>query len=203
MDDASKTRWTLIGQLKNLDDERSWKDFNDRYRPLIVNFAKKAGLRTEEAQEVAQETMASVAKTIQNFVIGSEHGSFRAWLLRMARWRIADQFRKRTPIVQSGEERNETRTPEVERIPNDGPGELERLWDIEWSSWLLGMALRELPSQISADQFQIFHMLTVEQMPVSKVAALVGHVTAHIYLAKHRASKALNKILKRLEKEWG
>lgn len=87
-----------ITRLKDWDDQDSWKQFFDTYSELILNVARKAGLRDAEAHEVVQETVISVSKSIGQFKTGSEHGSFKSWLLNTTRWRIMDQFRKRRKL---------------------------------------------------------------------------------------------------------
>ena len=82
--------------MKDWGDQASWEDFFRTYWKLIYGVATKAGLTDAEAQDVVQETILTVARNIQGFEVGSEHGSFKAWLLQNTRWRIADQFRKRS-----------------------------------------------------------------------------------------------------------
>jgi hypothetical protein len=89
------TRQSLLERLKDWGDQTSWQDFFDTYWRLIYNVALKAGLTDAEAQEVVQETVIAVAKKIPGFQTDPDRGSFRAWLMRLTRWRITDQFRKR------------------------------------------------------------------------------------------------------------
>src|SRR4051812_20079887 len=56
------TRATLLHRLKNWEDNSSWHEFFNIYWRLIYGIARKAGLREEEAQDVVQETLISVAK---------------------------------------------------------------------------------------------------------------------------------------------
>src|ERR1044071_4251683 len=96
-DELIPTRWSLIQRLRNWDDQDSWKEFFDTYWRLIYGTAMKAGLSEAEAQDVVQETVISVCRNVQNFQTTPEAGSFKNWLLRMTRWRIVDQVRKRNP----------------------------------------------------------------------------------------------------------
>src|SRR5437667_12874824 len=93
--DSIPTRQSLLNRLKDWGDQASWQDFFDTYWQLIYNVAIKAGLSDTEAQEVVQETVIAVAKKIPEFKADPARGSFSAWLMRLTRWRIADQFRKR------------------------------------------------------------------------------------------------------------
>src|SRR3989442_10370158 len=90
-----QTRWSLIGRLKDMDDQQSWQEFFDAYWKLIYSVALKAGLSDAEAQDVVQETVISVAKKMPEFNADPAAGSFKSWLLTLTRWRIVDQARKR------------------------------------------------------------------------------------------------------------
>src|SRR5262245_9772839 len=93
--DPIPTRHSLLNRLKDLGDRESWQEFFDTYWQLIYKVALKAGLNDAEAQDVVQETLIALTKTISEFKADPARGSFSAWLMRLTRWRIADQFRKR------------------------------------------------------------------------------------------------------------
>src|SRR5690349_17263653 len=92
------TRATLLARLENLQDQASWQEFFDIYWRLIYGVAHQAGLTDVEAEDVVQETMISVAKHMPTFKYDPTIGSFKGWLLKLTRWRILDQLRKRAPF---------------------------------------------------------------------------------------------------------
>ena len=200
-DETSRTSWTLVAHLKNLDDQPSWKEFYGRYRGVIIAVARGAGLQEEEAEDVLQETMAAVAKNIQGFVADPARGSFRAWLLNMVRWRVQDQRRKRSPVAADNRAPGEATatTATVERVPDRREVDLESLCDTEWKKWLASEAWKELQLEVKAEHYQIFYLLEVREKPIAEVAQLVKRNRAQIYLIKHRVAGALKKIVKRLE----
>src|ERR1700751_1652211 len=89
------TRRSLVERLDNWEDRKHWQEFFDTYWKLIYSAARKSGLTDVEAQEVVQETIITVAKSIEKLKYDPAVGSFKGWLLQITRWRIADQFRKR------------------------------------------------------------------------------------------------------------
>src|SRR5205814_8862902 len=93
--DPIPTRHSLLNRLKDWGDQASWQDFFDTYWRLIYNVAVKAGLTDTQAQDVVQETVIAVARKIPELKADPAHGSLSAWLVRLTRWRIAEQFRKR------------------------------------------------------------------------------------------------------------
>src|SRR6266480_6140625 len=99
-DELIPTRASLLGRLKDWKDEASWKVFFETYWKLIYSAAIKAGLTDAEAQDVVQETVISVFKTIPDFQYKAAGGSFKSWLLQLTSWRIGDQFRNRQRNIQ-------------------------------------------------------------------------------------------------------
>src|SRR5580658_10289334 len=90
------TRESLLSRLKDWNDDEGWREFFSIYRQLIFITAIKSGLREDEAEEVVQETVISVAKTIKEFQYDPKKCRFKNWLGHLAQKRIADRFRKRS-----------------------------------------------------------------------------------------------------------
>ena len=145
------TRRSLVDRLVNWDDQKRWQEFFDTYWKLIYGVAIKSGLTHPEAQDVVQETVISVSKSMHNFKADPAYGSFKAWLLNLTRWRITDQFRKRRPAVNtrekpptSGSESSEsdaTPTAVAELVPDPSGNALETIWNDEWDKHIVDAAL--------------------------------------------------------------
>jgi RNA polymerase sigma-70 factor (ECF subfamily) len=204
-DERVQTSWTLVGRIKNVQDQESWTRFYDLYKGLILGVSMKAGLAKEEAEDVLQATMASLSRKIGEFEADPKRGSFSAWLLQLTRWRIHDQLDKRLPRGpgQGNAPTATGVTPTVERVPDTRTVDLEALCDAEWKHRLMQQALRELQLQVKAEHYQIFHLVELEQKPVAEVAAALGKSRAQVYVVKHRVSLALKRVLKRLQKQFG
>ena len=199
------TRESLLGRIKNWKDDESWREFFGIYRKLIFSLAVKSGLSGQEAEEIVQETIISVAKTIRDFDYDPDRCSFKSWLRLLAQRRIADFFRKRSREQAVGiSEADETgRTPAIERVPDANAARLDAFWEEEWHAELLNAAMVSVKNKVSADQFQMFDFYVLKKMPVAKVAKALGANTAQIYLAKHRITRLLKKEITRLEKKMG
>jgi RNA polymerase sigma-70 factor (ECF subfamily) len=208
--DSLPTRYSLINRLKDWQDSASWQEFFDSYWELIYNVARKAGLTDAEAQEVVQETVVGVAKQIGEFKADPARGSFKAWLMRQTRWRIADQFRQRQrsgraqPTSQLEMPRSPTmdeadRTDTLHRIPDPGGVALESVWDEEWARNLTTRALERVKCRVSGQQFQIFDLHVIQNLPVSETARTLRVNAASVYMAKYRVGALLKKELRKLE----
>jgi RNA polymerase sigma factor (sigma-70 family) len=203
VDDLEATRTTLIDRLKNWQDQRSWQDFFDTYWKLIYGVARKSGLTDTESQEVVQETMISVAKHMPNFHYNRATGSFRAWLLKMTRWRITDQLRKRARSSALNSTSGETTigTSTIDRIVDPAGLSLKAIWDAEWETNLMAAAVAKVKRQIDPRKYQIFDFYVNKAWTPEKVAEAFGVSIGQVYLAKHRIAELIKKEINRLEAE--
>ena len=188
------TRASLLGRLKDLDDQASWQEFFDTYWQLIYGVALKARLTDAEAQDVVQETVITAAKHVPGFHYDPKVCSFKTWLLRLARWRIIDQLRKRLPtsqVVESAVEDDATATALLDRLTGGVAPDLEEIWGEEWEKLLLSAAIDRAKQQVRPEQFQIFDLYALKGMPATQVARLLGVSVARVYLAKHRVARVV------------
>jgi RNA polymerase sigma factor (sigma-70 family) len=198
-DKLASTRWSLIRRLQNADDDAGWQEFFERYWRLIYSTALRSGLSDPEAQDAVQETIIAVCRNVRQLEMSPEAGSFKNWLMRMARWRILDQIRRRRPdsaLVLREAEKMEA-APETLADPA-GP-ELERIWDEEWRANLTEAALAKVRRQTSSRHFQIFYLYVVQGTPVQKVTAVTGASAEEVYLVKHRLGPLFNRAVKAVE----
>ncbi|PYK99816.1 MAG: RNA polymerase subunit sigma [Verrucomicrobia bacterium] len=198
-DDSIPTRASLLGRLKNWDDQASWEDFARTCSRLIRGFAMQSGLTESEAKEVEQETLLCVAKTIHQFESNPQRGTFKAWLLKLTRWRIADQFRKRPPesARRTASSRLEDDTPTIERIPDDSSQ--NALWDAEWRKNILETAIARAGRRVNPKHYQVFDLYAVRKWPATKVAKEMGVSVVQVYLIYHRLTKQVRKEVEYLE----
>ena len=198
----ARTRKSLIARLENWEDQRTWDEFYQTYWRLIYSVGLKAGLRSDEAFDVVQETILSIAKQSKKRLYDPEQGSFKTWLMNMTRWRINDQFRKRKKdtAMAGGEWDNDRKTDVIDRFEDPKGDLLERMWDVEWKKNLADAALAGVKAQVSPKQYQIFDYYVVKQWEAKKVQAHLGVSMAQVYLAKHRVGAVLKRELAKLKK---
>ena len=192
------TRHSLLERLKDWEDQTSWQEFFNTYWKLIYSVGIKAGLSDAEVQDVAQETVISVARKIEGFVYDPAVCSFKTWMLRLTRWRIINQLKRRqrdAGNLPSDEDGTAT------RIPDPTEFDLEAIWDEEWKKNLLAAALERIKSRVDPEQFQIFDLYCVSNWPAQKVARTLSVSIGRVYLAKHRIGALLRKEARILEKQ--
>ena len=205
-DDLTPTRWTLIGRLKNWDDQESWREFFDTYWRLIYATAIRSGLTPVEAEEVVQETVISVAKNMPKFKADPAAGSFKAWLLTLTRWRIADQARRRPREEKARVHRppglassDSASTATEERIPDPSRDLLDLVWEEEWEKNLVDAALEKIKPQVNAKHYQIYYLHVIKGLAAEKVAHALNVKVEQVYIIKQRLSRLLRQTIQELE----
>jgi len=197
------TRDTLLSRLKDWGDDESWRDFFNTYWKLVYGVALKAGLTEQEAQDVVQETVITVARRIPEFNYNPAVCSFKTWLLNLTRWRIVDQLRKRprNRAAHRIHPDSTARTSTVENVADPAVLNLGAIWDEEWEQQLLDAAIQRVKRKVNPEHYQIFHLCVFKEWPVEKVARELGVSAPRIYLAKHRIAGLLKKEVKTLERQ--
>jgi RNA polymerase sigma-70 factor (ECF subfamily) len=198
--DPDKTRASLLERVRDLGDEASWQEFFDIYSDLIYGVARQAGLRDSEAQDVMQETFKEMAKQMPGFRYDRKLGSFKAWLLKNARWRIADQFRKRLPVADLPRE-GETQTSPIERVVDPESLELDAIWEADWQRTLYEAAVIRVKQRIDPEKYQIFDLYVRKGWPAEKVAKAFGVSVNVVYVARSRIKDLIEEEVERLERE--
>jgi len=198
-DDFIPTRYSLLSRLQNWEDRESWQEFFDTYWRLIYSFALKSGLTAAEAEDVVQETVISVAKNIQKFRRDRSLGTFKGWLRNLTRWRGADHLRKRTNSGAIPVEVAEDGTFEfnVAEIPDSS--ESQSMWEDEWRTNLMKVALQNVKQMVKEEHYQIFDLYVIKQWPAGKVADMLQVSVGKVYLIKFRVESLVKKEVHRLE----
>ena len=196
-DDLLPTRRSLIGRLKNWEDDGSWQEFFDVYWRLIYRVAVKSGLTPLEAEEVVQDTVLSVAKAMKDFRYDPRRASFKGWLLQLTGWRITDQFRRRAkrppgdnPAPDTEEPKEGTTRPDAEPLVDAG---LERIWESEWEENLMRAGLERVRPHVNPKHLQIFDLYVLKGQTAAEVGKFLGVSKTEVYLAKYRVAKLLRK----------
>ena len=89
-------------------DPDAWQRLVEIYGPLIYRWSRKAGLASEDAADVVQESFRTVSQRLAEFR-HTGAGAFRAWLWSITRHKIGDCLRRlrNQPRAQGGTQAQE------------------------------------------------------------------------------------------------
>lgn len=193
--DSYATRPSIFLSLrsdKTLDRELGWNEFHKRYAPVVAGFARNAGLKGEEINEVVQDVMFGFFRVSNAFVYDPTRGRFRGYLKRVTLNAIRDRWRRR---------RKEASLPEEMDPAAENP--LDQHFEREWAENLLRRALEEVRQHVQPRTMLAFELYGVKGMPAPAVEKETGMTYAAIRHAKMRVLNELQRVVKRLRSEEG
>lgn len=203
---AFTTKKSLLARVQQ-GDEISWREFYEKYKPLIWLCGKDCSLTDSEIEELIQQVMTEI---FRKDIIGKydpEHvpddivfkydpakGRFRHYLRKIIRNHAVKIYHARMPVSETGS------VPEYPDGVGDA-GAWEKIWDEEWKKHVLTMALTELRTRVRAETFLAFEMYAIQNKPVEDVAQFLDLSVASVYTAKSRCIATLKDIIKTLEEQ--
>ena len=197
-----QTRSSLINRLKATINGESWEVFFNTYWELIYSVARRAGLSEADSQDVVQETILKVHKSLDRFQYNRERGSFKGWLRTITRSRLVEHYKKKQRQPPTQQPREDEDAPLANFADPQGP-ELERIWSEEWSRSLIQRSLAFLKQQVSLKQYQIFKCHCIDEWTVKEVGRALNVNAAQIYMAKQRVGKMFREELARARQKDG
>ena len=194
-----KTRASLILRLKTREDGLAWEEFTQLYRPLIYRIAVSRGLQPADANDITQEVMTRVAKSIRLFDPDSSKGSFRGWLSRITRNLVIEFMRNRNRLPKTSDDTAVYRI--IQSKPD--PGSESQMFDIEYERQLFAWAAEKVEMKFEPKTWQAFWQTAVKNKPVDEVASQLKISRGAIYVARSRVIAALKALVERTEKADG
>jgi len=148
--DAETTQPSLIVRVRNSADQSAWREFDRKYRDLILRYARARGLQSADAEDVRQIVMTNLAKGLRGFEYEPKRGRFRSYLGIVVRNAVSQHFRRPGVAARALD------TAVLATTEADEASGSDELWEQEWvrHHYRLAMAtIRETFEPRSVDMF--------------------------------------------------
>lgn len=180
------TRQSLLLRAQASDDN-AWTDLTALYRPLILGWLHRQGVPPSELDDVCQEVLLTVVKSLPGFRHCGRLGAFRAWLRTIVIQRICNYWRARNRhTAQGGPEAADA----LSRL-EDPNSDLNRRWDEEHDRFVLHSLLDLLQQEFEPATMRAFRRQAVDGVASAEVARELGMSVAAVYAAKSRVLQRL------------
>lgn len=198
MSSPPETRASLILRLPNAADAAAWEEFVDVYGPLVYRLARQRGLQPADSDDLVQEVLSSVARSVERWLENPDRGRFRAWLLRIAR-NTAINFltrRKHRPIATGDDN---AQWLEQVAAPDARPSNESREFDLEYRREVFHWAAEQIREAVSETTWRAFRMTSIEDRPIAVAAEELGVSVGSVYIARSRVMARLRQLVSQFE----
>lgn len=188
-----ETRPSLILRLPDARDAAAWDEVASVYGPLVFRLARRKGLQPADADDLVQEVLAAVARSVEQWLARPDRGRFRAWLLRIAR-NTAINFLTRSKYRTLGA------GGDADNILDDYAAPDDRKFDVEYRRETFRWAARQVRESVTEKTWQAFWQTTMDDRTIADVAEELEMTVGSVYIARSRVMARLRELVNEFER---
>ncbi len=183
-------------------DREAWQEFEVRYKPVITAYARKAGCRQADIEDIAQNVIMTFLTALQNGKYDKDRGKLRAWLGKVAVTKTIDFLRC------------ENKKWARERPQPDGSGsrwinqqaatdgsQAVSLWRRLWHESVLKHIRVRIKQDLSQEDFAIYYLLVHDALTPSQAAAHLGIKRTRVYAVRRKCLRLQEEYRKEFDLE--
>lgn len=182
------THPTLLSRVRDHEDHGAWREFDARYRELILRFCRRKGLQQSDAEDVRQIVMLSLARALRTFEYQPARGRFRGYLGRVVANAIHRQHRRPRPEHQGLD------THVASRLGDEDPARLEAEWEEEWMHHHYRLAMNTVRETADPKSVAVFERLLAGD-PTDRVARDFSMTRDAVHKVKQRLRDRLKALV--------
>jgi RNA polymerase sigma-70 factor (ECF subfamily) len=188
--DANETPVSLLDRLRNRGSERDWGRFVELYRRLIGMWLTRAGVSPSDREDLSQDVLAALLKSVPEFQHNGRAGAFRRWLKTLVIHRVLNYCRGRGrhhAVFVSLRDGSESAMNEL--VIEDRM--LTAVWEQEHDDFVIKQLMELVSSDFAQTTWLAFQHQVVEGHSAARVAHELGMSVNAALIAKSRVLKRL------------
>ncbi|MBI4717515.1 MAG: sigma-70 family RNA polymerase sigma factor [Planctomycetes bacterium] len=190
------THATLLAKVAEGSDPGAWREFCDRYGELIRGFARRQHVQPADCDDIVQDVLLALTKSMPGFQYDPARGRFRSYLktaVLHAIFRRSCQKRGDVPLTSV-----ESATGAADANP-----EVDEVWEAEWRQYHLRLAMRMIAAEFNEADRAAFDAYAVQGRSALETAETMGMTVDQVYQAKSRILKRISRLIEAQTAEEG
>ncbi len=190
------THVSLLRRLSEGNDPAAWREFHDRYAELISGFARRRQLQPADCEDIVQEVLLALSRTMPGFRYDPGRGKFRSYLKTITLHAI---FKRRA------REHGEVNLEHIEQATRAAADEeeVEAAWEAEWRQYHLRQAMRVITAEFNDADQQAFQRYALEGRGAQETADALNLSVDQVYQAKSRILRRLSELVEQQVRDEG
>jgi len=179
------TRSSLLSRLRDSSDQASWREFEERYREVVIRFCRSRGLQVADADDVFQAVLTSLVTAIPKFVYDRSRGRFRDYLFQCVRSVMQKRARPNRRLESLAEG--------YESEDSGGQGASAE-WEREWMNHHYRLAVRQVSESLDPRSLEVFERSVAGRTP-QQVASEFGMSVDAVYKVRQRVRARVEAVI--------
>ena len=184
------TRMTLIKRVKDRLDDNSWEEFTQTYQPYIMTILHRSGIPSSHIQDLCQDILLKIWKSIESFEYDPEKCTFRTWLSVVCRNTVYKFSAKQKKLAIDD--------VEVPHIADEA--EIDHIIEREWRLYIAAKALESVSRQFNKNALEAYRGFHKGQS-VEDIAQSLEISESSIYVYNKRVKDAMSREIILLSRE--
>lgn len=185
------TQPSLLSRMRDPSDHQAWRQFEGKYRELILRFCRRRGLQQADAEDVLQLSMQFLIKALPTFAYDPKRGRFRDYLYQTVRSALSRQ------TTGGGSPKSPNRaldTSMMAAIPDEDDSPLAALWEREWINHHYRLSMDTIRQTFDPRSIDVFDRL-MSGMTVEEAARAFGMSTESVYKIRQRVRGRMEELI--------
>ncbi len=180
------TRPSLLVRLRDPQDRDAWEEFVSIYQHIVHRMATRRGLQKADADDLTQQVLWAISRTIDRFEPDQERGKFRTWLRTIAHRAIVNAISRRHADQALGGDDAQILLTELSQVDAS-----DELLHHEYRQELFLVAAAQVRAEVSEQAWHSFWETNVRGRSVAEVARELNWTPGNIYTWRCRIMKRL------------
>lgn len=197
-----ETRQTLLQRAKNPDDHTAWTQFADYYRSFIEMILNKMNFPAQEHEDLIQEVLLKLWKSLPHHVYDQDRAKFRTWLGTVIRNCALNNIRTKQ---RANERQNELErsVDNLDWLEDSSQKYFEKQVEAEWVAHVTNLAMERTEKKFTGKAMEVFR-LSLDGMSIGEIAEKLDLKQQTVSVLKSRVkSKLVTEIQEiRRDLEW-